>query len=155
MCSFQKVIPRYENNKKILFLISLLELWPLDHIEKGWILMFIFQNELTNEKELSLTLTAPKCFPRLLTICSVKRLICLCIKDLSTELIKHIAENIFVAITRLRITACEKFDEHQEANVPSSYSDSGCVGTVKVEENRTEEQTKTVGELFFRALYFN
>lgn len=79
--------------------------------------MFIFQNELTNDKELSLTLTAPKCFPMLLTICSVKRLICLCIKDLSTELIKHIAENIFVAITRLRITACEKFDEHREANV--------------------------------------
>lgn len=117
--------------------------------------MFICQNELTNDKELSLTLAAPKCFPRLLTICSVKRLICLCIKDLSTELIKHIAENIFVAIARLRITACEKFDEHQEANVPSSYSTSGYVGTVEVEEDSTEEQSKTEGELVYRALYFN
>lgn len=32
--------------------------------------MFIFQNELTNDKELSLTLITGKCFPRLLTICS-------------------------------------------------------------------------------------
>lgn len=115
--------------------------------------MFIFQNELTNDKELSLTLTAPKCFPRLLTICSVKRLICLCIKDLSTELIKHTAENIFVAITRLRITACEKFDEHQEANVPNSSGSLECAGTV--EEDCTKEQSKTEGKLVYRALFFN
>lgn len=133
--------------------------------------------KITNNKELSLKLIAPNvnlgCWQYVLE----KRLIYLCIKDLSTELIKHKAENIFGAlvcrtclvlllwstaynicdshwvIDNCTILQIWEFDEYQEATIPGPIVLRGLFAPWK--KTLQMKRVKAEGEDVDSALYFN